>query len=100
MKEPWQLDETTAQLLRDKNDQYEGLMMFLTANQRQLLIAIAREGLVRQPLATAFLKEHDLPSASSVKKALNMLTDKDLVYHSPEGYSIYDHFMRQWLCRL
>lgn len=42
----------------------------------------------------------DETSASSVKKALDILTDKDLVYHSPEGYSIYDHFMRQWLCRL
>lgn len=40
-----------------------------------------------------------LPSASSVKSALTVLADKDLIYQTPEGYIIYDRFLGLWLKR-
>jgi len=46
------------------------------------------------------LQRHRLPGASSVKKSLQLLMEKDIVYHSAEGYMIYDHFFSLWLRRL
>ena len=47
-----------------------------------------------------FILRYSLPNASSVKSALEVLTKKDLVYHTSEGYIIYDRFMGLWLCRI
>ena len=86
-------------ILNDKASQYEMVMTFLTDNQRSLLKAIARDSLVAQLQANDFIRKHDLPSASSIKKALMVLQDKDLVYQTPKGYIIYDRFLDLWLKR-
>jgi hypothetical protein len=86
-------------ILNDKASQYEMVMTFLTDNQRNLLKAISRDSLVAQLQANDFIRKHDLPSASSIKKALTVLQDKDLVYQTPKGYIIYDRFLDLWLKR-
>jgi len=50
-------------------------------------------GIVLQPLSNEFVKRYELPSISSVKSALTVLIDKDLVYKTIEGYIVYDRFM-------
>lgn len=77
--------------------QYETMMALLTANQVSLLKAIAKEGKVEKPQSVDFIKKHNLPSASSVKTALEVLTDKELVYHGEDGYIVYDRFLNLWL---
>ena len=67
--------------------------------QFALLKAIAKEGIVEQPTAGKFIKEHNLKGASSAKAALKALEDKELVYRKAEGYIIYDRFMDLWLKR-
>ena len=79
--------------------QYEMLMRFLTSNQVNLLKAIAKEGKVEQPQSNEFVKRNDLPGPSSVKAALDVLVDKELVYTQPEGYIIYDRLLNLWLQR-
>lgn len=79
---------------------YQTLTTFLTDNQFSLLKAIAMDETVLQPLSNDFIKRHELPSVSSVKSALAVLIDKDLVYKTPEGYIVYDRFMSIWLKRL
>ena len=39
------------------------------------------------------------PFDSDFKTALDVLIDKDLVYRTPMGYIIYDHFLSIWLTR-
>ena len=56
--------------------------------------------IVPQPQSMDFILRYSLPNASSVKSALEVLTKKDLVYHTSEGYIIYDRFMGLWLCRI
>ena len=51
-------------------------------------------------MGNEFIKKYDLPSASSIKNALDTLLDKDLVYRDPSGYIVYDHFLEIWLQRL
>ena len=79
---------------------YQMLTSFLTDNQFSLLKAIARAELVEQPLSNEFIKRFELPSTSSVKSALSVLVDKDLVYQTNKGYIIYDRFLGLWLKRL
>lgn len=78
---------------------YEMLMTFLTSNQVNLLKAIAKEGKVEQPQSNEFVKRNDLPGPSSVKAALDVLVDKELVYTQPDGYIIYDRLLNLWLQR-
>jgi len=79
---------------------YQMLTSFLTDNQLSLMKAIAHAEIVDQPLGNDFLKRFDLPSASSVKSALSVLVDKDLVYQTSNGYIIYDRFLGLWLKRI
>ena len=79
---------------------YQLLTSFLTDNQFNLLKAIASDGIIRQPLSSEFINRYELPSASSVRSALEVLIDKDLVYLTPKGYIVYDRFMGLWLKRI
>lgn len=80
--------------------QYETLIGFLTDNQLSLLKAIAKQDVVTSPQANDFIKQYDLPSASSVKTALTLLLDKDLVCRDAACYRVYDRFLNLWLKRL
>ena len=93
------MSQAILSILKDKSSQYEMVMTFLTDNQRNLLIAIAKDSCVAQLQANDFIRKHDLPSASSIKKALTVLQDKDLVYQTPKGYIVYDRFLDLWLKR-
>ena len=95
-----QLNETLLSVVESKAPQYESLVQFLTDNQFSLLRAIAKEGLVEQPLGKEFIGKYKLSGASSVKTSLDMLTDKELAYRQPDGYIVYDRFLAQWLRRL
>ena len=79
---------------------YQTLTTFLTDNQFSLLKAIAMDETVLQPLSNDFIKRYELPSVSSIKSALAVLIDKDLVYKTLVGYIVYDRFMGIWLKRL
>ena len=100
VKDFQQVRESILSILKDKSSQYEMLMTFLTDNQRNLLIAIARDNIVPQPQSNDFIQKHGLPSASSIKKALDMLKEKDLVYSTAEGCIVYDRFLDLWLKRV
>ena len=94
-----QVREAILSILKDKSSQYEMVITFLTDNQRNLLKAIAKDNCVAQLQANDFIRKHELPSASSIKKALTVLKDKDLVYQTSKGYIVYDRFLDLWLKR-
>ena len=94
-----QVQEAILVILADKRDQYQMLMTFLTDNQFALLKAIAKEGIVAQPQSNDFIRKYDLPGSSSIGRALDVLSEKDLVYHTPDGYIVYDRFLDLWLRR-
>ena len=95
-----QVSAAILSVLQGREPQYESLTQFFTENQFSLLKAIASEGVVAQPTAGRFIKEHRLSGASSVKAALKVLEEKEQVYRTPKGYIIYDRFMDLWLKRL
>jgi AAA+ ATPase superfamily predicted ATPase len=95
-----QINEAILHIVNQSSMQYEELINLLTANQLSLMKAIAQEGCVVSPQGDEFIKRYNLPSASSIKTALDVLLDKDLVYRTQTGYIIYDHFLAIWLRRL
>jgi predicted transcriptional regulator len=95
-----QINEAILHIVNQSSMQYEELINLLTANQLSLMKAIAQEGCVVSPQGDEFIKRYNLPSASSIKTALDVLLDKDLVYRTQTGYIIYDHFLAVWLRRL
>lgn len=95
-----QVTEAFAHIVNRNSIQYEELTAFLSDNQFSLLKAIAKEGRVSSPQSNAFIKRYDLPSTSSIKTALDMLTDKGLVSYENGTYLVHDCFMEIWLKRL
>ena len=95
-----QINDAILHIVNQSSMQYEELINLLTDNQLSLMKAIAQEGCVVSPQGDEFIKRYNLPSASSIKTALDVLLDKDLVYRTQTGYIIYDHFLAVWLRRL
>jgi predicted transcriptional regulator len=100
VSEERQVTEAIQHIVNRSSMQYEGLVLFLTDNQLSLLKAIAKADCVKSPQSNEFIKTYELPSASSVKTALTVLVDKDLVYHDARGYTVYDRFFDLWLKQL
>ena len=95
-----QVNAALLSILQGREPQFENLVQFFTENQFSLLKAIAKDSIVAQPTSGKFIKEHKLNGASSVKAALKVLEDKELVYRTNEGYIIYDRFMDLLLKRI
>ena len=81
--------------------QYRSL---LSPIQWQLLLAIAKEGLVTEPQAQEFLQKYKISAASSAKKALNILLDKEMIYSietmEKTAYRVYNVFLMRWMERV
>ena len=71
----------------------------LPARQKELLIAIAKEGDAREITSAQFVKEHSLTSSSSVQAAIKGLLDKDFVTLERGAYHVYDKFLSLWINR-
>lgn len=65
--------------------------------QKELLIAITKEGKAKAVTSGAFVKKYKLTSASSVQAALKGLLEKDFVTQEMGVCQIYDHFLGIWL---
>lgn len=95
-----QVSEAILFLVNTLVPHYQTVSSFLTGNQFCLLKAIANAEIVMQPLSNDFIKRYELPSASSIKSALAVLIEKDLVYQTANGYIVYDRLMGIWLKRM
>jgi|SRR5690554_582200 len=69
----------------------------LPSKQKELLVAIAKEGAAEAITSAGFVKKHSLSSSSSVQSALKGLLDKDFVTHGKGEYEVYDKFLAIWL---
>ncbi len=85
------------ELLENRRDDYMGLYRLLSANQRKIAIAIAKEEVVLKPLANNFLHQYKLPTPSSVSLAVKTLIEKEVLYSDDNGVKIYDVFFRRFL---
>ena len=84
-------------IIKREEEEYKHLYHLLTANQASLLLAIAKEETVKEPLSGLFMRTHNLKSPSSVQRALQYLMNEEYIYHSDNGYIVYDRFFALWL---
>ena len=83
-------------ILAQLNFTYSSLLFQLPPKQKEVLIAICKEGKAREITYSKFLKTYKL-TASSVQGAIKGLLDKDFVTNELGVYSIYDKFFDIWL---
>jgi hypothetical protein len=80
--------------------QYRNL---LSPVQWRLLIAVAKEGKISEPQAQYFLRKYKISAASSSKKALEALLEKEMIcsIETPDKtfYRVYNAFLLRWLER-
>ena len=89
---PYTIDNILAQL----NFTYSSLFFQLPPKQKEVLIAICKEGKAREITSSKFLKTYKL-TASSVQLAIKRLLVKYFLTNELCVYSIYDKFFDIWL---
>lgn len=84
-------------MILDSSHKFSEILSRLTLPQKELLYAIAKEGRATQITSTAFIKRHNLRSASSIQSAIKKLMEYHLVSTSQATYHIDDQLMGLWL---
>ncbi|MCB0482034.1 MAG: ATP-binding protein [Flavobacteriales bacterium] len=72
----------------------------MSQTQWNVLKAIAKEGLVTNPMSREFGSKHKLGAASTVNSALKMLVEKEIVVANDEGYFVHETLFGNWLATL
>lgn len=91
------VDEAIEYILDMASDSYESLLYQMPEKQRNVFVAIARDGKVTAPTSGSFVHRHRLTSPSSVSSALKGLLDKDFITQNNGIYSVYDQFFVLWM---
>lgn len=91
------LARTRSDILQERAPEYMTLKRLLSPHQAALLTAIAREGAVPAPTAMEFVVRHRLSALSTVRQALGVLQEKELVHHAADGHRVTDVFLGHWL---
>ncbi|MDR2147071.1 MAG: ATPase [Tannerella sp.] len=76
---------------------YSEMLFRLPEKQKELLIATAKEGKVKNITSSNFVGKYRLKSASSVQAALKGLLDKDFLTQEKDEIFLYDRFLQKWL---
>lgn len=88
-------------ILTDNENIYFQYRNLITTNQWKLLKALSIEEKTFQPYGKRFLKEHDLGSSAIVKRSLEALVEKELLYYHSgievPYYEVYDKFLMRWM---
>lgn len=97
------INKTLSDILEEKGHSFANVMNQLNMQQKETLIAIAKEGIASGITSVAFVKKHALKSPSSVQYAINVLLDKQILTYQNEKrtkkYSVSDRFMEMWIHR-
>ncbi|WP_300702855.1 ATPase [Bacteroides sp.] len=83
-------------ILSQLNFTYSSLLFQLPPKQKEVLIAICKEGKAKEITSSKFLRTYKL-TASSVQGAIKGLLDKDFVTCELGEYKVYDKFFEGWL---
>jgi AAA+ ATPase superfamily predicted ATPase len=89
------------QLFKNEQGVYFQYRNLLTPTQWHLLKALAKEEMVLQPYNKKFISTYQLGTAAIVKRSLEALIQKEMVYRNTSieqpYYAVYDKFLLRWL---
>lgn len=89
--------DTLNEILKENEPIYFNYKNLLSRLQWNLVLAVAKEDNVKEPLSSQFIIAHQLGSASSVKRALESLLKKEILIYYKDLYMVYDVFFSLWL---
>lgn len=97
------INRTLGDILEEKGRSFASVLNQMNFQQKEVLIAIAKEGKARGITSVTFVKKYALKSPSSVQYAISTLLEKQLLTYQNEQrikvYSIADKFLEMWICR-
>lgn len=91
------VDDAVEYILDMFSETYSDLLDRIPEKQREVFIAIAREGKVKGITGKAFIKKHHLQTVSVITAAVRGLLEKDLITVDKGIYTVYDPFFALWL---
>jgi len=93
--------ECILEIFSERDAVFYNYRNLLTHAQFHLLAAIGRDESVMEPYSQDFIQKHHLSSVSTVRKSLQALVDKEMVYEitgeEKPVYQVYDVFLLRWL---
>jgi uncharacterized protein len=93
--------ETAAEILKLNENTYFQYRNLLTPAQWNLLCAIAKEERVIKPQSKQFITTHHLGTPALVKRGLDALLKKDIIFYNSGAeqpyYEVYDKFLMRWI---
>lgn len=98
------INKTLCDILEEKGRTFASVMNQLNYQQKEVLIAIAKEGKASSVTSVAFVKKHALKSPSSVQYAISTLLEKQLLTYQNEKrtkiYNVADRFLEMWIRKI
>lgn len=91
------VDGAVSYILDMFTETYNDLLDKMPEKQREVFLAIAREGKATGITSKAFIKRHHLQTVSVVTAAVRGLLDKDFITQDKNTYMVYDPFFALWL---
>ena len=91
------IDSSIDLILQSNSISYRELLSTLKDKQKQVLVAIAKEGSASEVTSGNFIWKYSLPTASSIQNALRKLTECEIVHRNNGTYTVYDKFLALWL---
>jgi hypothetical protein len=91
------LDAALARVLRSENAHFTRIWDKAARGQRLVLLALAEEPF--QPISEEYRRRHGLPPDATVRKALRVLVEDELVAREAGGYRIAEPFLAEWIRR-
>lgn len=76
---------------------FREILSNIPEKQKELLYAIAKDGVAEHIMSADFIKRHKLSSASSVQSAANKLLDRDIITESNKVFSVTDRLFAMWI---
>jgi hypothetical protein len=90
------IDYAIQQVITQQSFAYSALLFQLPPKQKEVLMAICKEGKATNITSRPFLQHHHL-TASTVQGAVKGLLEKDIITQDLGTYSVYDNFFAMWL---
>lgn len=87
-------------ILNSYDTLFRAHLSVLTERQKELLYAIATDGVSSEITSVKFIRKYSLPSASSVQSNARMLVEKDIVARNGSHYIVNDRFFGLWLRKM
>lgn len=90
------IEPAIQQIITQQNFAYKALLFLLPPRQKEVLMAICKEGKATNLTSRPFLQRYHL-TGSMVQGAVKGLLEKDFITHDMGTYTLYDQFFAQWL---